>query len=533
MIRISQMKLHIEHKEDEMLAKVAKLLHINKDEITSIDIVKKSLDARRDKGDISFVYTVDVYVKNEKKINKKVYSNNITKAVKEKYSFKPSGEEKLNNSPIIVGMGPCGMFAAYMLALNGYKPIVLERGKSVDERKTDVDKYWETGILDTTSNVQFGEGGAGTFSDGKLNTMVKDKSGRNKLVLEVFNKFGADKEITYVNKPHIGTDVLMEVVKNMRNEIIRLGGDIRFSSHVTDILIQDNAVKGVVVNGKEHVYTDNVILAIGHSARDTFDMLYEHNIMMEPKNFAVGVRIQHSQEMIDTEMYGYSHRKSNVLKASDYKLTGHATNGRSVFSFCMCPGGYVVNASSEEGRIAVNGMSYSDRNSENANSAIIVSVTKDDYPGEDALAGVRFQRQLEEAAYREGKGKVPVQLLGDYCENKVSEGFGNVIPCIKGAYEFGNINNIFKDEINEALKECIVGFSKSISGFDRHDAILAGVESRTSSPVRILRNNDTLESVNIKGLYPAGEGAGYAGGITSAAMDGIRMYEAIASKYRP
>ena len=531
MIRISQMKLCIEHNEQDISKKVKKLLRVNDEDITNIEIIKKSLDARRDKGEMLFVYTVDVSLKDEKKISKKIYNNNIAQIKQSKYDFVPTGTKKMDNPPVIVGMGPCGLFAAYLLSLHGYNPIVLERGKCVEERKSDVDKYWETGILDTASNVQFGEGGAGTFSDGKLNTMVKDKNGRNKLVLEILSKFGANKEITYINKPHIGTDVLMNVVKNMRNEIIRLGGQVRFSAKVSDLIIEKNTIKGVIVNDTETIKTENVILAIGHSARDTFDMLYKKSVSMEAKNFAVGVRIQHPQEMIDNEMYGFSHKESNVLKASDYKLTGHAKNGRSVFSFCMCPGGYVVNASSEEGRIAVNGMSYSDRGSDNANSAIIVSVTKEDYQGDDPLAGVRFQKELEESAFKEGKGNVVVQLLGDYLNNQITTEFGEIKPCIKGKYSFGNINNIFKNEINEALKECIPSFEKTIKGFSRADAILAGVESRTSSPVRIHRDNETYESINVMGLYPAGEGAGYAGGITSAAMDGVRMFEAISSKY--
>ncbi|MDE6698687.1 MAG: FAD-dependent oxidoreductase [Lachnospiraceae bacterium] len=529
MIRISQIKLPVNHKDSDLTKKVYKALRIDSKDIVSIEIYKKSVDARK-KPDIMFVYTVDVTVKNEKKINKKVFGSNISICTGKKYSFNSFGSEKLVHRPVVIGMGPAGLFAAYLLALNGYKPLVLERGKKVEERKSDVDNYWETGILDKSSNVQFGEGGAGTFSDGKLNTVVKDKDGKNRFVLETFHRFGASEEILYSNKPHIGTDVLINVVRNMRNEIIKLGGEIRFGATVSEIIYRENKLTSVHINDSETIDTDVAVLAIGHSARDTFEMLYDKGLDMEAKNFAVGVRIQHPQEMIDKEMYGFSHRESDVLKASDYKLTGHSSNGRSVFSFCMCPGGYVVDASSENNRIAVNGMSYSDRNSENANSAIIVSVTKEDYPGDDALSGMRFQRKLEEEAFKEGNGCIPVQLLGDFIENKISTGFKDVKPCIKGRYAFGNINNIFPNAIVVALNECIQSFEHSIKGYSRPDAILAGVESRTSSPVRINRD-ENLES-NIKGIYPCGEGAGYAGGITSAAMDGIRVFEAVAGKYK-
>ncbi|MBQ5674925.1 MAG: FAD-dependent oxidoreductase [Lachnospiraceae bacterium] len=532
MIRISQIKLPINHKDSDLVSKICKILHITEKDIEKIELFKKSVDAR-EKPNIKFVYTVDVYVKNENRINKRVFNSNVTRAIREKYAFKPQGENKLNYPPVVIGMGPGGLFAAYLLALYGYRPIVLERGRNVESRKADVDKFWEDGKLNLSSNVQFGEGGAGTFSDGKLNTMVKDKNGRNGFVLETFHKFGASDEILYTNKPHIGTDVLARVVKNMREEIIRLGGEVRFEAQVTNIIFEKKCdkktLKALEINNSEVMNADVAILAIGHSARDTFQMLADKGFEMEAKNFAVGIRIQHPQEMIDKEMYGFSHRESDILKASDYKLTGHAANGRNVFSFCMCPGGYVVNASSEENRVVINGMSYSGRDSENANSAIIVSVTKEDYPGNGALSGVDFQRRLEETAFSEGEGNIPVQLFGDFKENRVSTAFGEIKPCIKGKYSFGNIKKIFPKEISDALQECIDGFSNTINGFNRNDAILAGVESRTSSPVRILRN-EGFES-NIAGVYPCGEGAGYAGGITSAAIDGIKVFEAVASKY--
>ncbi len=529
MIRLNQIKLKINHTDEELELKVLKLLRIPKERLEKIQVYKKSIDAR-DKPELKYVYTIDAYVKDENKLNPHIFGSNVAKAVKDKYSFKCTGEEKLKNPPVIIGMGPAGLFAAYLLALNGYKPIILERGKSVDERHKDVCDFWDKGVLDITSNVQFGEGGAGTFSDGKLNTMVKDKFGRNHFVLETFHKFGAKEEITYINKPHIGTDVLINVVKNMREEIIRLGGTVKFSSQVTDFVIENNKLVGVKVNDCEIIETNVCVLAVGHSARDTFRKLLERGFTMEPKNFAVGVRIEHPQEMIDKAMYGFSTKDTDKLSTADYKLTGHSTGGRNVFSFCMCPGGYVVNASSGKEQTVVNGMSYSKRDSENANSAIIVSVTKEDYLDDDALSGVRFQEELEKKAFTEGKGKVPIQLFGDFCNNTKSTKLLDIKPCIKGEYEFSNLNNVLPKDVCEALKECVKGFGKTIPGYDREDAVMSGVESRTSSPVRILRNDD-FES-NILGVYPCGEGAGYAGGITSAAMDGIKVFEAISSKYR-
>lgn len=532
MIRINQIKLNINHTENDLLVKIKKLLKVNDSNIIKYEIYKKSIDAR-EKNNLLYVYSVDVYLDNEKDINKKIFNKDIFYASKDEYTFKPSGKEKLNNRPVIIGMGPAGLFCGYMLAKEGYKPIILERGKSVKERTEDVKHFWKTGVLDTQSNVQFGEGGAGTFSDGKLNTMVKDKNGRNHEVLRIFNQFGAKDEILYINKPHIGTDVLAKVVENIRNEIIKLGGDVRFQSQVVDFDIYDNKIRGVKVcdaneNNEYSIETEVVVLAIGHSARDTFNTLYDKGFDMHAKNFAVGVRFEHPQEMIDISNLGKEHEELG-LPASDYKLTGHAKNGRNVFSFCMCPGGYVVNASSEEGMLAVNGMSYSERNGKNANSAIIVSVTTDDYEGDSPLAGVEFQRRLEKAAYDAGNGKIPVQKFVDFENNKKTEELGKVTPSIKGSYELSNLRNIFNDEINEALIECIHYFGKKIAGYDRDDAVMSGVESRTSSPVRIERNEEFVS--NIYGVYPCGEGAGYAGGITSAAMDGIKVYEAIATKY--
>ena len=418
----------------------------------------------------------------------------------------------------------------------GYRPILLERGASVDERIQDVENFWNGGELKKNSNVQFGEGGAGTFSDGKLNTLVNDRFGRNQEVLRIFVEHGAPEHILYESKPHIGTDVLAVVVKNIRNSIISMGGEVRFHSLVSDILYHDNSkqlyaleVIDLLTNKKYVLNTSNAILAIGHSARDTFETLLKRNFQMEAKSFAVGVRMEHPQSMINESQYGIGALKD--LPAAPYKLAVNLENGRGVYTFCMCPGGYVVNASSEEGRLAVNGMSYSGRDGMNANTAVIVTVTPEDFGSSNVLAGLEFQRKLEENAYREGNGVIPVQLFKDFQLNQASKGPGEIIPQLKGAYHWGNVRNIFPDTISAALEEGILLFDNKIKGYAREDAVLSGVESRTSSPVRILRD-ENLQS-NIHGIYPCGEGAGYAGGITSAAMDGLKVAEYISHTYCP
>lgn len=416
-----------------------------------------------------------------------------------------------------------------MLARHGYCPIILERGNCVEERRKIVQEFWQTGKLNTQCNVQFGEGGAGTFSDGKLNTLVKDPKGRNRLVLSILAEFGADPSVCYVNKPHIGTDVLGRIVKTIREEIIRLGGQVRFLSQATDFLIREGRMAGVAVNGKEEILSDVIVLATGHSARDTCFTLHKQGVPMDSKAFAVGLRIQHPQDMIDEAQYG--REAAEILGAASYKLTHQSSNGRGVYSFCMCPGGFVVNASSEEGRLAVNGMSYHARDGENANSALIVTVTPKDFGREGALAGIDFQRKLEEKAFQAGKGKIPLQLYRDFKANCCSDKYGKLKPQIKGEGQFANLRETIPEELSWSLIEGIEQFGRSIPGFNREDAILAGIESRTSSPVRILRN-EAFES-QIKGLFPCGEGAGYAGGITSAAMDGIRVAEEIARRYCP
>ena len=457
----------------------------------------------------------------------------ISKAADVVYRFPKWGKETLFHPPVIVGSGPAGLFCGLMLARHGYRPVILERGSDVHTRSRKVNAFWEKGILDPQCNVQFGEGGAGTFSDGKLNTLVKDKYGRNRLVLEIFHEAGAPEEILYLNKPHLGTDVLINIVEHMRNEIISLGGKVYFDSQVTDIYIEDSHIKAVEINGSRQIPAQCLVLAIGHSARDTFSMLLDKQINMSAKAFAVGLRIEHPQSMIDQAQYGRG--QDQWLKAADYKLTHTCVNGRSVYTFCMCPGGYVVNASSEPQSTAVNGMSYSGRGSANANSAVIVTVTPEDFKGEGPLSGVEFARKLEQAAYAQakkagGEGLVPVQQFGDFCDGIPSTEYGQVRPVHKGGCVLTDLSRCLPDFICESLKEGIHAFGEKIPGFDRQDALLSGVESRTSSPVRIERD-ESFES-SLPGIYPCGEGAGYAGGITSAAMDGIKVAEAIARRYQ-
>ena len=511
--------------------KVARQLKIKESDITSVQILKHSIDARK-KPQIYQVYSLGVKLNklSEEAVVKKCKNANVLFSQQVEYHFPGTGTKKLTERPVIIGMGPAGLFCGYMLALHGYRPIILERGCDVETRTKDVEAYWNGSALKPESNVQFGEGGAGTFSDGKLNTLVKDKYGRNKEVLRIFVEAGAPEEILYESKPHIGTDVLKKVVVAMREEIIRYGGEVHFESKVTGLHIENGEVTGVVI-GEEEIRTNQVVLAIGHSARDMFAYLDSIGLPMESKAFAVGMRVEHPQRLINEVMYGKEHGEE--LPAAPYKLTAKTSVGRGVYSFCMCPGGYVVNASSEEGRIAVNGMSYSDRNSQNANSAIIVQVTPQDYASDGPLAGVEFQRRLEESAYRVGNGKIPVQYLEDYIADKQSKEREKWnTPCIKGEYTYSNLRGILPQECEQAFMEGMKHFDKVIPGFGAGDAILAGMESRTSSPIRIHRE-ENLQSPAVKGLYPCGEGAGYAGGITSAAMDGIYVAEKIAEIYAP
>ena len=523
MIRVRQIKVEVSLNSSNTLKKaIAKKLNVNIDSIKNYIIKKQSLDARN-KNKIFYFYEIDVCLDNEKGVLKRNKSKDIFISPNETYLFF-SFLRKLNNRPIIVGSGPAGLLAAYLLAENGYKPIIIERGEKVEDRVKTIQTFWNTGKLNPESNVQFGEGGAGTFSDGKLNTLVSDANYRGKKVFEIFVECGAPKEILYSYKPHIGTDVLVNVVKNIRNKIITMGGEFLYNTCLTDLLIKDNTLYEIEVNGHIKMPCDCLVLAIGHSSRDTFKMLLDKGINMEAKPFAIGVRVQHSQDMINKSQYGDKYK--DLLGNASYKLTYKANNGRGVYSFCMCPGGYVVNASHEKNHLVINGMSNHDRNSKNANSAIIVTIFPRDF-GAMPLDGVKYQRALEKKAYCLGNGNIPVQLLGDFINNKLSTSFGKVEPVFKGGYQFSNLNELLPSEISDSLKEAFPYFGSKINGFDSYDTILAGIESRTSSPVRIIRNENF--EANIKGIYPCGEGAGYAGGITSAAIDGIKVAEAIAS----
>lgn len=525
MIRISQLKLPITHTESELKKKIAKTLRCGEKSF-SYEIIRQSLDARH-KEDKKFVYTIEVSIENEKKILQKVHNNNIMSTNKKEYVFPKAGNRELSHRPVIVGSGPAGIFCAWYLARAGYRPLVLERGEEAEKRRETVDRFWKNGVLDPESNVQFGEGGAGTFSDGKLNTLVKDSFGRNREVLKRFVEAGADPEILYQHKPHLGTDVLVDIVQTLRRQIEEMGGSFRFRSKVTDLKIENGRLTGVEIDHKELLPAEICVLAIGHSARDTFFMLKDRGLTMEPKAFAVGLRVEHPQTLINEDLYG--EKESRILGAASYKVTHTCRNGRGVYSFCMCPGGYVVNASSEEGQLAVNGMSYQARDGKNANSAVIVTVTPEDFPQEGPLGGIAFQRELEKKAWQLGQGKVPVQLFGDYCGHKPSQSLGEVTPCIRGEYVLSDVRSILPKEIGDSIEEGIHAFGKKLPGFDREDALLSGIESRTSSPVRLVRDREGLS--NISGVYPCGEGAGYAGGITSAAMDGIKTAECIASAY--
>ena len=546
MIRVNQLKLPVEHKQEDLKKKAARALRITPEQIERLEIRRRSLDGRK-KPELFYSYTVDIKTAREEQVLHRAKNSQAAICREKPYTFPKPGEEKLFSPPVIAGAGPAGLFAGLMLARAGYRPVILERGEDVDSRRKRVDEFWKTGNLDVRSNVQFGEGGAGTFSDGKLNTLVKDPLMRNRLVLEIFCEFGADPSILYDSKPHIGTDVLSGIVKAMRQEIVRLGGQVRFCCQVTDLVTEGGQICGVRVRQQERKPDENteeneddklqekeeflpaqaVILAVGHSARDTFSMLEEKKIPMDAKSFAVGLRIQHPQPLINLSQYG--REKAGSLGAASYKLTRQTSTGRGVYSFCMCPGGYVVDASSEKGHLAVNGMSYHARDGKNANSALIVTVTPEDFPEAGPLGGVAFQRSLEKLAYQAADGRIPVQLYEDYRAGRMSRQLGEIEPQMRGRWAFGNLREVMPEKLNLALLEAMEGFGQMIRGFDRPDALFAGIESRTSSPVRIWRNEE-MES-KVRGLYPCGEGAGYAGGITSAAMDGVKVAEAIVRRF--
>ena len=527
MIKINQLKLPVEHTEAELQVKIRKTLKLKEQTNISYQILKRSLDARK-KPQLFYVYTIGVETEREEATVKRLHVPSVTLECPRTYQFPKCGTAPLHHRPLIIGAGPAGLFCAYLLCECGFHPIVLERGGPIEERTEAVRHFWETGILNPESNVQFGEGGAGTFSDGKLNTAVKDPACRNPFVLDTFIRFGAPETIRYENKPHIGTDILANVIVNMRNYLTENGCEFYFHTCADHFYKSGDSICRVGCKNQMEFEADVVVLALGHSARDTFSILEELNVPMSVKNFAVGFRVEHPQKMIDEVMYGRAERKN--LPASPYKVTSNFPNGRGVYSFCMCPGGYVVNSSSEEGGLVVNGMSYSGRDGANANSAIIISVDPRDFGAEDALAGMRFQRELERKAYKLCDGRIPQQLYGDYCANRVSGCFGAFASETKGTGAFANLRGLLSEDMEQSFCAGMEHFAKMIPGFDRADAILSGVESRTSSPVRIIRD-EHFES-SIKGIYPCGEGAGYAGGIMSAAMDGMKVAEAIIQKYR-
>ncbi len=533
MLRIDGIKLPYSHSEEELWQAAAKRLGCEREEITSLTLLRRSLDARE--RPVKAVYSLAVTCEREKKYLLR-NRRGVTSFREEQYAFQPTGTRELATPPVVIGAGPAGLFCSYFLAKAGYRPLLLERGEPVEERTARVNAFWAgKEPLHPDSNVQFGEGGAGTFSDGKLNSQVKDPRHRGREVLRVFAQHGAPEEIIYQAKPHIGTDRLKTVIRALREDLLSMGAKVEFRAKVVDLWEENDALAGVILEDGRRIKTSVAVLAPGHSARDTFRLLREKKIAMEPKPFAVGVRIEHPQAMISAQQYKDAWQE---LEAADYKLTHQAKNGRGVYSFCMCPGGEVVNASSEPGFLAVNGMSNYARDGVNANSAIVVAVKPEDFcwdesapQKEDPLIGVSFQRKLECAAYLAGDGLVPVQLFGDFCEGVPSTHLGNVLPQIRGGYRLCNLRDCLPAWLSATIQEGILAFDRQIPGFARLDAVLSGVESRTSSPVRICRN-EQLES-SLPGLYPCGEGAGYAGGILSAAMDGIRVYEAIASKYSP
>ena len=530
MLQLSQCRLPWQDASLQNLKKkTAKIMGIPVDDLREFEIIKRSIDARK-KSEIAVSYTVRFCCRKEREVwSKNKKNRNLSQAKEDASLLEQIRPINTSEKVVVVGSGPAGLFCAYYLSLCGLQPVVIERGATIEERTRDVERFWQNGELKPDSNVSFGEGGAGTFSDGKLNTGVKDRTGRKRFVLESFVRFGAGEEIQYDAKPHIGTDVLRKVIVSMREEMQRQGCEFHFHTKVTGLLTKGGKVCGVRVerDGKESVMDcDRVVLAIGHSARDTFAMLKKEKIVLSQKAFAMGIRVQHRQEDIDRAQYGFVDSR---LPASPYKLTGKTKDDRGVYSFCMCPGGYVVNASSETDGLVVNGMSDAGRDSGYANSAIVVTVEPEDFGSEDCLAGVEFQREYERKAFELCQGRIPVQRFGDFCHNDTTKAAGRVEPCVKGEWEFSNLRKALPKFVVDGMIEGMEQFAKKIQNFDDPDTLLMGMESRTSSPVRIERN-EIFESVSLEGLYPCGEGAGYAGGIMSAAMDGLRIAMKIQEK---
>jgi uncharacterized FAD-dependent dehydrogenase len=509
---------------------IVRRLKIDDSDLLDFSVFKRSYDARKKNSAILFVYVIDLQARDEPAILKRFAADHHVRPAPDT-AYHPVGHApaNLNERPVVVGFGPCGLFAALLLAQMGFKPIVLERGRNVRRRTADTWALWRKNVLTPESNVQFGEGGAGLFSDGKLYSQIKDPKFYGRKVMQEFVRAGAPEEIMYVSKPHIGTFRLTGVVAAMRAEIISLGGEVRFESRVIDLLIENGSLEAVVLAGNETIRSRHVVLAPGHSSRDTFRMLHRRGVFIEPKPFSVGFRIEHPQSLIDRARLG-KYAGHPELGAADYKLVHHAKNGRAVYSFCMCPGGTVVAATSEPQRVVTNGMSQYSRNERNANAGIVVGINPEqDFPG-GPLAGVELQERLESQAYELGGGDycAPGQLVGDFIRRTPSTALGGVEPSYKPGVRLGDLTHSLPDCAIEAIREALPAFGRQLRGFDRADAVLTAVETRTSSPVRITRDPDTLQSLNVRGLYPAGEGAGYAGGILSAGVDGVKVAEALA-----
>lgn len=527
MIRLNEIKLPLDHEEEALTAAITKKLGITEDQVISYNVFRRGYDARK-KANILLIYTLDVIVENEAALLEQFVSDPHVKETPDmEYKFVAKAPENITERPVVIGFGPCGLFAALILAQAGFKPIVVERGKEVRERTKDTFGFWRKRTLNPESNVQFGEGGAGTFSDGKLYSQVKDPNFYGRKVITEFVAAGAPEEIMYVSKPHIGTFKLVTMIEKMRAKIIELGGEIRFSTRVDDIHMDGEQITGLTLSNGEEIKSRYVVLAVGHSARDTFEMLHERGVFMEAKPFSVGFRIEHKQSMIDEARFG-PNAGNPILGAADYKLVHHCKNGRTVYSFCMCPGGTVVAATSEENRVVTNGMSQYSRSERNANAAIVVGIDPErDYP-EHPLAGIELQRKLESGAYVLGGETydAPAQKVGDFLKGRDPSAIGDVEPSFTPGIHLTDISKALPDFAIEAIREAIPAFDRKIKGFASDDALLTGVETRTSSPVCIKRGKD-FQSVNLKGFFPAGEGAGYAGGILSAGIDGIKVAEAL------